>query len=29
MLQDHPMVFTLLNQSRGPKAGSPYGYYAY
>ena len=29
MLQDHPVVFTLLNQSRGPKAGSPYGYYAY
>lgn len=29
MLQDHPMVYTLLNQSRGPKAGSPYGYYAY
>lgn len=29
LLQDHPMVFTLLNQSRGPKAGSPYGYYAY
>ncbi|MDY0330338.1 MAG: XrtA-associated tyrosine autokinase [Thiomonas sp.] len=29
VLQDHPMVFTLLNQSRGPKAGSPYGYYAY
>ncbi|MGC9162267.1 MAG: XrtA-associated tyrosine autokinase [Thiomonas sp.] len=29
ILQDHPMVYTLLNQSRGPKAGSPYGYYAY
>lgn len=29
IVQDHPMVYTLLNQSRGPKAGSPYGYYAY
>lgn len=29
ILQDHPLVYTLLNQSRGPKAGSPYGYYAY
>jgi exopolysaccharide/PEP-CTERM locus tyrosine autokinase len=29
LLQECPLVMTLLNQSRTPAASSPYGYYAY
>ena len=29
LLQECPLVLTLLNQSRTPAASSPYGYYAY
>jgi hypothetical protein len=29
LLEDCPLVLTLLNQARAPAASSPYGYYAY
>ncbi|NNM65275.1 MAG: AAA family ATPase [Burkholderiales bacterium] len=29
ILEENPIVMTLLNQSRTPSASSPYGYYAY
>ncbi len=29
MVEDCPVVMTLLNQSRAPSSASPYGYYAY
>ena len=29
LLEDCPLVMTLLNQTRTPSASSPYGYYAY
>ena len=29
LLQECPLVMTLLNQSRTPSESSPYGYYAY
>ena len=29
LVEECPLVMTLLNQSRSPSASSPYGYYAY